>query len=83
MHCHDREQPRPSPAPDEHFLVVELLEVALDRPLVAQCAGPEEPPVAVPVEPEPVPVPEVEAELVDTAVWAEVPVVPVDSSPFS
>jgi hypothetical protein len=57
VHGYDREQAGPAPSPDEHFLMVELLEIALDRQPAAQLPPPDALPVPVPVEPEPDPVP--------------------------
>jgi hypothetical protein len=71
MHRDDSEQPGATPAPEEHFLVVELLEVAVDRPS-AQWLLPEGPPVPVPVAPEAVPVLDVESELAVTVAGDEV-----------
>jgi hypothetical protein len=43
VHGHDREEAGPAPAPDEHLLVVELLEIPLDRLPATQWPLPEDP----------------------------------------
>jgi len=55
MHSHDREQAGAPPAADEHLLVVELLEIPLDRLPAAQSPLPDDPEEPVPPDPESVP----------------------------
>ena len=75
MHGHDRVQPGTAPSPNEHLLMVELLEIALDRLPTAQLLPPDALPVPVSVVPELDPVPEADP----VPVLVPVPVVPVGS----
>jgi hypothetical protein len=73
MHGNDREQARSASTADEHLLVVELLEVALDRLPAAQWpTSPGDP--LDPALPDPVPEPEPdEADMLVPEVAAVVP----------
>jgi hypothetical protein len=80
---HDREQPGAPSAPDEDLLVVQLLEIALDRRPAAQWPLPDALPVPVPAEPELVPEPEVVVEEPELTEPVVVPEVVLDRAPLT